>query len=455
VAEDAKETIQQRGKPTVAYEIGGDLAGYDAWVLRRIVTVQAVGGEVARMSSRWRRFAERLLESPAKDRSALLGGFLWAMPDPDAAWRAIEDADPLGPPPPGPEADVPGLPVRMTPFSQIEEKAVEWLWEGRVPLGTASLWAGAPKRGKSFVSLTLAAAVSRGAPMPGGPIPAGPASVVLMSAEDDASRTIKPRLRAAGADLSRIQNLESILPNDGGETLPSLRHDLELIEAAADSLGDCRLIVIDPVTAYLGGVDDHRNGELRGVLLRLMKAAERLGAAVVLLSHLSKSASTDAQQKVIGSVAYTAASRANFAFAKDRDDPTGRRVVMADLGGNLAERADTLGFVIADRGDGPRVEWLADPIHLTAEEALAAEQAALRDAVTSPERHEAEQWLKEVLARGPQPAAKLREAAKGAGIAKRTLDRAKTAVGVQSEKAGFGLESGWTWSLPTAPILTS
>ena len=104
--------------------------------------------------------------------------------------------------------------------------------------------------------------------------------------------------------------------------------------------------------------------------------AERLGLAVVLVSHVNKSGSAGAQQRVIGSVAYVGACRANFLFVKDRHDPTGRRVLMLDNGGNLGPPAPTLAYSIEDRGNGPRVEWSDEPVPITAEEAIAADRAA-------------------------------------------------------------------------------
>src|SRR5262249_6783705 len=149
-------------------------------------------------------------------------------------------------------------------------------------------FSGDPKLGKSFVTLSIAAAVSRGAPLPDDDPPDRPGSVILLSAEDDPARTIVPRLCAAGADLTRIHILESIIqPGLAAgdrpgvlptvERLPSLLdHDLAVIEARAARLSDCRLIVVDPVSAYLGGKDDHRNAELRGVLSPLKAMAQRL-----------------------------------------------------------------------------------------------------------------------------------------------------------------------------------
>ena len=318
------------------------------------------------------------------------------------------------------------MPIRLTRAADIRVRSVEWLWDGRVPLGMLSLWAGPPKVGKSYVSLSMAAGVSRGAAAPHGSIPDKPASVILMSAEDDPARTIVPRLNAAGADLSRIHILESVVLAGANEALPSLRTDMAQIAAAAGRLRDCRLIVIDPVSAYLGGVDDHRNAEVRGILSPLKAMAERLNAAVVLLSHLSKSGSANAQQRVIGSIAYVGACRANFLFVKDREDPTGRRVLMLDNGGNLAPPAPTLAYSIEDPGEGPRVVWLDAPLSITAEEALAADQAACQVGVAAPERREAEGWLREVLGSGPVSAKEIEAAAREAGFAIRTVNRAKS-----------------------------
>ncbi len=219
-----------------------------------------------------------------------------------------------------------------------------------------------------------------------------------MSAEDDPARTIIPRLDAAGADLSRIHVLESVIVQDGAESLPSLRDDAAHLEAAADRLGDCRLIVIDPISAYLGGGNDHHNAEVRRILSPLKAMAERLGLAVVLVSHVNKSGSAGAQQRVIGSVAYVGACRANFLFVKDRHDPTGRRVLMLDNGGNLGPPAPTLAYSIEDRGDGPRVEWFDEPVPITAEEAIAADRAAHQAVPAAPERQQAEG----LVARGPE-----------------------------------------------------
>ena len=224
----------------------------------------------------------------------------------------------------------------MTRALDLEAREIEWLWAGRVPLGMMTLFAGDPKLGKSYVTLAMAAALSRGRALPGGEVPNRPASTILMSAEDDPARVIVPRLKAAGADLAKVHILESIVLASGHEMFPSLRADIDAITAAATELQDCRLIVIDPVSAYLRGVDENRNAALRGVLTPLKGLAEQLGAAVVLVSHLTKKGSGNGKHRVVGSVAYVGACRANHLFASDPQDPARGRVLMFDNGGNVA-----------------------------------------------------------------------------------------------------------------------
>jgi len=348
--------------------------------------------------------------------------------------------------------------ARLTRASDIEARPVEWLWEPRIPLGMLTLFAGDPKLGKSLSALAIAAAVSRGAPLPMDRAPSGPASVVLMSAEDDVARIIVPRLKAAGADLARVHILESIIlpwstPKDADRELhaterpPSiLAHDIDAIAEAAAGIGDCRLIVIDPVTAYLCGVDDHRNTELRGALWPLMTMAERLNAAVILVTHVSKRGATQAKHRVIGSIAYVGACRANFLFVKDRDDPSRRRVLMCDNGTNLGPEVSTLSYVVEDRGEGPVVAWGTEPVPITADEAL---QAQSRDEDHQAERRECDQWLRETLANGPVLVKEIWRRGKEEGFSRDALKRAKTRIGATTAREGFQSKCSWRLGDPS------
>ena len=84
------------------------------------------------------------------------------------------------------------------------------------------MFAGDPKLGKSYVTLAMAAALSRGLPLPMGERPDRAGSTILISAEDDPARTIVPRLTAAGAELAKVHFLDSVILADGSETFPSL-----------------------------------------------------------------------------------------------------------------------------------------------------------------------------------------------------------------------------------------
>ena len=101
-------------------------------------------------------------------------------------------------------------------LQDCQSTPIHWLWPARVPAGKLTLLVGDPGLGKSFVTLDIAARISRGQALPrvSNEQPAAersmPGSIVLLSAEDDVSDTIRPRLIAAGADLSRIIALQAV-----------------------------------------------------------------------------------------------------------------------------------------------------------------------------------------------------------------------------------------------------
>ena len=119
--------------------------------------------------------------------------------------------------------------------------------------------------------------------------------VLLLSAEDDAADTIRPRLDAHDANVENIHILESITYVDGDghqESKLATLLDVEPVELWMRRHPDCRLIIIDPITAYLGDADSHKNAELRALLTPWAKLAADCGVAVVAISHLTKNSST-------------------------------------------------------------------------------------------------------------------------------------------------------------------
>jgi hypothetical protein len=255
------------------------------------------------------------------------------------------------------EPRAPGAVLRRV--SDIERQELQWLWPARIPLAKLTLFAGDPGLGKSFVTLDIAARVTRGTKWPdGATATCKSGSVIILSAEDDPGDTIRPRLEAAGADLSKVHVLQAVWrAKSSGET--SLEHfsletDLLALQDAVVSLSDALLIVIDPVSAYLGGIDSHVNAKVRSLLAPLSQMAATTGVAVVTVTHLNKNSSS-ALYRASGSVAFVAAARAVWLFAKNPDDPAQRLMLPGKM--NLAPEQSGMGYQLEAKQDVVVVTW--------------------------------------------------------------------------------------------------
>jgi len=349
----------------------------------------------------------------------------------------------------------------LTPLSEVQSRAVDWLWHGRIALGKVTLIAGDPGLGKSFMTLDLASRVSRGRAFPGADGYLNPAGgVVLLSAEDDLGDTIRPRLEAAGADLTRIVAIEAIQQGelgDSGSRMFDLGRDLAALEAAIQSVPGCRLVIIDPISAYLGDTDSHKNAAVRAVLAPLADLARHLNVAIVAVTHLRKGEGA-AMYRTMGSLAFIAAARAAFALARDPDDPTGTRRLLILIKNNIGNDKTGMAFRLSESPASdpervPKVEWSEEPVTLSADDAIgssASTRAARNDPID-----DASQWLAEFLRYGPVAAADVIQNAENAGISKRTLGRAKKLLGVRTDKQSYS--GPWMWAMPgpSLPLPTS
>src|SRR5262249_1076492 len=232
-------------------------------------------------------------------------------------------------------------------------------------------------------------------------------SVVILSAEDGAADTIVPRLIAAGADMRRVHVVPAIRSADGSRRALSLQYDLGLLEKEIARIGDVVLLVIDPVSSYLGKTDSHKNSEVRGVLEPLSEMAERTRVAILSITHFSKAGSSGtakALHRFIGSVAFIGAPRAAFAVIDDAEHD-GRRLFL-HAKNNLARPPQGLAFRLEQClvGDGivaSRIVWDAEPVAMTANEALAADVASAESGTA---KAEAMEFLEAALAEGSVPA---------------------------------------------------
>ncbi len=336
----------------------------------------------------------------------------------------------------------------LTCLADVEPRPISWLWPERVPMGRISLLVGRPGEGKSFLTTDMAARVTTGTPWPdGSECPKG--SVILISAEDDPGDTIRPRLDAHYADLHRVHLLSAVVRVDSEgryERMVTLA-DLDAIEAALERLPDCRLIIVDPVGSFLGGrTDAHRDNEVRAVLAPIAKLAEKHGPAVLVVAHRRKSPGSIADDLALGSRAFTGIARAVWHLTRDKEDRS-RRLLLPGKN-NLAEEGEGLAFSII--GQPPHISWERDLVTMSANEALAAENSNRGERKAGPgatARNQAAEWLRELLASGPMETAKVKEEAKAAGYAWRTLHRAKDELGVKPYRREFS--GPWYWQLPS------
>ncbi len=350
-------------------------------------------------------------------------------------------------------ARAPDAPVLVS-LADVRPEGVKWLWPGRVALGKITLLAGDPGLGKSFVTLDMAARVSTGAAWPDGAEAGPPGGAVLLSAEDDVADTIRPRLDAAAADVARVVALQAVRapdPETGGtRELPfTLSADLPALEEAVEKTPSCRLVVIDPISAYLGGgahFDSHRNSDVRAVLAPLAALAARRGVAVVVVTHLRKGEGP-AMYRAMGSLAFVAAARAAWAVARDRDDPAGRRRLFLPVKNNLSLEQTGLAFELRPAGDVAVVTWEAGAVEVSADEALGPPPRRA-PGPKAERRDEAAEWLRAALAGGPRLVAELAEEAREAmGFSAPTLRRARKVLGVMAFRQM--VPGAWFWRLPT------
>jgi 5S rRNA maturation endonuclease (ribonuclease M5) len=328
-------------------------------------------------------------------------------------------------------------------FTTIRAERTRWLWDGRIPLGAPTLLVGREKLGKSTLTNELAARLTRGE-LPGD-LAGEPVDVLVVGYEDNAGSTVKPRLLAAGADPARVHRIRA--EYRGSQDLVSFPDDVERIAQCAREHG-ARLLVIDPFSASLGAdVNSHRDQDIRRAIAPLAQLAEDADLAVLLVAHFNKAQGGDSLSRVLGSRGLTAAVRSVLVFGKapDAEDGSPDRV-LAHAACNVAREAPSLSCrvearVIEDETgtiETSRLVIVGD-CDTDADALLATRSDDERT-----DREIAADWLADKLAdREWHGADKIRENAKTAGIAERTLYRARKLLGVKDRREGFQAVSEW------------
>jgi hypothetical protein len=328
--------------------------------------------------------------------------------------------------------------------SMVTVQRVSWVWPGRIPLGKVTVLDGDPGFGKSTIALDIAARVSTGSPMPDG-APGIDGGVLILNAEDGPADTIVPRLKAAGANLERTKILQTV-PSGSGERQPDIPADIAAIEAAAVSVG-AKLIIVDPLMAFLAPqtTNAYKDQDVRRALSPLAAMAERIGSAVLVVRHLNKSADASPIYRGGGSIGIIGAARSGLLVARDPDDETGVSRVLAATKVNLGPLPRSLRYSLEPHGESIRVQWAGESEHFAA--SLLAEAASVEGRTT---QDEAVDFLRSFLEGGEAPAEEAWRRARAAGFADRTLDRAKSRLGIKARRKGYGRDGKWIWALPDA-----
>jgi putative DNA primase/helicase len=289
-------------------------------------------------------------------------------------------------------------------------------------------------------------------------------NVIVLSAEDGEADTIKPRLVAAGGDPSRVFVISATKDGEGQRTF-NLQADLDLLERAIDKIGDVLLVIIDPVSSYLGKVDGHKNSEVRGVLEPLSEMAARLGVAILSVTHFSKDGSgksAKALHRFVGSIAFIGAPRMAFTVMPDPEDAT--RSLFLHVKNNLAAPPKGLAFRKEQREAAPgiiaaAIVWESSYIEATADETLAANGGGGGRTA----KEDAADFLEDLLGRGPIDLLDVEEQARAAGLLgdgqrlrqNKACRAARKSLGVLFERDGFGKGARYVLRLPDAPCAPS
>jgi putative DNA primase/helicase len=335
---------------------------------------------------------------------------------------------------------------------EVELRGVEWLWPDRFALGKFGLVAGMPDMGKGQIAAFITAAVTAALKLPCDEGDAPQGNVIWFNAEDDVSDTVKPRLIAAGADLKRVHFVNGARI-DGENKMFNLVTDLHLLHKTIKRISNVALVIIDPVSAYLGvgKVDGRSATDVRGVLTPLKNMAEELHIAVIGIAHFNKKDDVkSALLRVSDSIAYVAAARHVYAVVDDPEEKDCKLFVKAK--NNLARDTKALRYGMGVKKVGhdkrlgvdinaPFIVWHPQHVEITANEAMQA-------AGGHTAKREAREWLLGRLEAGPAKADDIIDEAKQEGIAKRTLDRAKKDLGIKSHKTPGKFDGEWYWEMP-------
>lgn len=313
--------------------------------------------------------------------------------------------------------------LKMIRMSEVQSQEIEWLWYPFIPYGKLTIIQGDPGDGKTTMVLNLAAKLSKGEALDENMKVTEPVNVIYQTAEDGLADTVKPRLELAGADCERIIVID--------ESDKSLSMVDERLEEAIVRTG-ARLLILDPIQAYLGGgMDMNRANEARDMTKKLGALAEKTKCAIILIGHMNKASGNKAAYRGMGSIDFFAVARSVLLVGRVEGEPNARAVVQ--IKNNLAAFGHPKAFALSEEG----FQWIGD-YEITVDEVLGG------IAPKANKMELAKQMLRELAeTQSAVLSNEIFDRADELGISKRTLENAKKELGIRARK----INNAWYWEL--------
>ena len=261
--------------------------------------------------------------------------------------------------------------------SETKSAPIDWIWPGRIARAKLSLFAGAPGSGKSALAASITSAVTTGGAYPcqEGRAPQG--SVLLVCPDGDPDVLI-PRLKAAGADLGRVQLMQQVQGAKGLRRF-DVATDLQVLAEAARSIKDLSLIVIDGLYLPTG------RGAARALQVLLDPLAGFADRHKVAVTAILTSGGFNDRPHKLAPFDPQALGAARAAFALETDPADAKRRVLVEIKNELAPNQGMLAFRITarDLGHGQnaaRVEFEPQHHALSPQEFSARQARSLNSA---------------------------------------------------------------------------
>ena len=327
--------------------------------------------------------------------------------------------------------------VHIINVDEVEAKPIRWLWHHVFPIGKVSLLVGDGGAGKSYFANYMASRITTGRDWidQDGNQPIG--KVLIITTEDGVADTIKARAILMGTDQANLKIIDGVSEGISKDVMSlTIGKNIRQVEKAIAEIGNVRLLVFDPITEFIGNIDDHRAAPTRTALAPLAALAEKYNIAILIISHLNKDDAKKLIYRTTGSQSYVNMARAVWAIAED-EETEDRRFLMP-VKQNLSKKPPALAFSITN---GQGIVFEKEPVKVIADQVFGTEDQRYERS----QLDEAKTFLFDLLELGSVRANEIFKEAHQAGISEKTLRRAKSALNVLAIQTYEEGNRFWIW----------